>query len=36
MLEYLKDNEDVIVGPSELKEQLEIPEEAGTSFMRIA
>ena len=36
MLEYLKDNEDVIVGLSELKEQLEMPEEAGISFMRIA
>ena len=36
MLKYLEDNEDVIVGLSELKEQLEMPEAAGISFMQIA
>ena len=36
MLKHLEDNEHVKVGLSELKEQLEMPEEAGTSFMQIA
>ena len=36
MLKYLEDNEDVKVGLSELKEQLEMPEEAGIPIMQIA
>ena len=35
MLEYLEDSEDLKVGLSELKEQLETPEEAGFSIMQI-
>ena len=31
MLKYLEDSEDLKVGVSELKEQLETPEEAGIS-----
>ena len=36
MLKCLEDNEEVKVGFRELEEQLEIPEEAGISFMQIA
>ena len=36
MLKYLQDNEDVKVGLSELKEQLETPEETAICFMQIA
>ena len=36
MLKYLEDSEDVKVGLSELKEQLETPEETGISIMQIA
>ena len=36
MLNYLEDSEDLKVGLSELKEQLEMPEEAGFSIMQIA
>ena len=36
MLKYLEDSEDLKVGLSELKEQLETPEEAGFSVMQIA
>ena len=33
MLKYLEDSEDLSVGLSELKEQLEMPEEAGISMI---
>ena len=36
MLKHLEDSEDMKVGLSELKEQLETPEEAGFSIMQIA
>ena len=36
MLRYLEDSEDMKVGLSELKERLEILEEAGFSIMQIA
>ena len=36
MLEYLESSEDLKVGLSVLKEQLETPEEAGFCFMQIA
>ena len=36
MLKYLEDKEDVKVGLSEFKEQLEMPEEAGISIMQSA
>ena len=36
MLKHLEDSEDLKVGLSELKEQLETPEEAGFSIMQIA
>ena len=36
MLKYLEDSEDLKVSLRELKEQLESPEEAGTSIMQIA
>ena len=36
MLKYLEDSEDVKMGLSELKEQLETPEETGISIMQIA
>ena len=35
-MKCLEDNEEVKVGFRELKEQLEIPEETGISFMQIA
>ena len=36
MLRYLEDSEDMKVGLSELKERLEMLEEAGFSIMQIA
>ena len=36
MLKYQEDSEDFKVGLSELKEQLELPKEAGISYMQIA
>ena len=36
MLRYLEDSENLKVGLSELKEQLETPEETGFSIMQIA
>ena len=36
MLRYLEDSEELKVSPSELKEQLETPEEAGFSIMQMA
>ena len=36
MLKYLEDSEKVKVGFSELKEQLETPEETGFTIMQIA
>ena len=36
MLKYLEDSENLKVGLSELKEQLESPEDAGISVMQIA
>ena len=36
MLRYLEDSEDLKVGVTKLKEQLEISEEAGVSIRQIA
>ena len=36
MLRFLEDSEDLKVGISELKEQMETPEDAGFSIMEIA
>ena len=36
MRKHLEDSEDLKVGLSDLKEQLQTPEEAGFSFMQIA